>query len=229
MIWRLIQGGLSGPGAPTLLIELAAIIVVMLLCLPFHEFAHAWMAKRMGDNTAQMHGRLTLDPIKHLDIWGLVMFLAVGFGFAKPVPVNPRNFKNRKKGMLLTSLAGPASNLILSFPLALFAGVAFHVNWRFPSETMELVAVFFAMVLMYNIFLMVFNMLPIPPLDGFSVLDFFLPPRASLFINQYARVIQMVFFGLMILGTFSWIISFFARPIYRGFLNAAIALVGVFF
>jgi len=232
MIWQLIRGLNSGANSDaivSLLIQLAAVLVVMLVCLPFHEFAHAWMAKRQGDDTAFMHGRLTLNPAKHLDLIGTLMFLVVGFGFAKPVPVNPRKLRNYKKGMLLTALAGPASNLILAFPLALFSSVAFFVDMRVDSDISAMAFLFFDHVLMFNIFLMVFNMIPVPPLDGFAVLDFFLPYRASLFIGRYTHIIRWVFIALVIFGAFSWIIRFAAWPIYLGINGLFRFLVGAVF
>jgi len=232
MIWRLIRGvggGAEGADLAYLFVELAAVVAVMLICLPFHEFAHAWMAKRQGDDTAFMHGRLSLDPMKHLDLFGTLMFLVVGFGYAKPVPVNPRKFYKYKKGLLLTSLAGPASNLILAFPLALLSNVAFYVNMRVESDAALMVAAFLNYVLLYNIFLMVFNMLPIPPLDGFAIVEVLLPARASMLVNRYAQYIRYAFFVLVLLGVFSGVIRFFAVPIFIGVDTIFKLLVGLLF
>ncbi|MCL1952905.1 MAG: site-2 protease family protein, partial [Oscillospiraceae bacterium] len=129
MLWRLIgmlKGDMSAMDMSGLMVEFAATAAVVLLCLPVHECAHAWTAKKLGDDTAWMHGRLTLNPSKHLDLFGTLMILVVGFGYAKPVPVNPRNFKNGKykRGMALTAAAGPLSNLILAVIFCLAAYLA---------------------------------------------------------------------------------------------------------
>lgn len=223
MIWRLIQGW-GTESMPALLMQLAAIVVVMFTALPFHEFAHAWMAKKMGDNTAQMHGRLTLDPFKHLDAMGALMLLVVGFGFAKPVPVNPRNFHNRKKGMLFTALAGPAANLVLAIPFALVLSVAMIALAASPSDFTLLFFTFALHLLRLNIFLMVFNLIPMPPLDGFQIIDFFLPVQASLWVHRNTHIIRWIFFGLVIFGLFTPIISFVASPITGVFERGALAL-----
>ncbi|MCL2530562.1 MAG: site-2 protease family protein [Oscillospiraceae bacterium] len=227
MIWRLIQG-LGTESMPFLLMQLAAIVVVMFTALPFHEFAHAWMAKKMGDNTAQMHGRLTLDPFKHLDLMGTLMLLIVGFGFAKPVPVNPRNFRNRKQGMLFTALAGPASNLLLAVPFMLLLAGAWVLRIGSPSDFALLFFVFAQHLLRLNIILMIFNLIPIPPLDGFQIVDFFLPMRASLWISRYAQFIRWGFFALVIFGILTPIISLLANPIFGLFERGAVAIARVF-
>ena len=181
------------------LTQLAARVFVVIFCLSLHEYAHALAAKKLGDNTAWMHGRLTLNPAKHLDPIGTLMIFIVGFGYAKPVPVNPRNFKNRKykQGMAITAAAGPASNLVL--------GLLFHgVSWLFLlflgmpnkyallyAESPDLYAcvlyIFINTVASINISLALFNLLPIPPLDGSRILDLFLPPKASMFIARNER------------------------------------------
>jgi len=165
---------------------LAARVFVIIFCLSVHEYAHAWAAKKLGDNTAWMHGRLTLNPAKHLDLIGTLMIFVVGFGYAKPVPVNPRNFKNRnyKKGMALVAAAGPLSNLIMAL---LFYGLSYLTLLIQSPDVYFIVATFAHSIVSLNITLALFNLLPIPPLDGSRILDLFLPPKASMFIARNER------------------------------------------
>lgn len=193
MLWQfrsLFSGELSEMEMAETLIQLAARVFVLLFCLSAHEFAHGWMAKKLGDKTAMMRGRLTLNPAKHLDPVGTIMILLVGFGYAKPVPVQPRFFKNVKKGMALTAAAGPAMNLILAFFLLLL-GQAFAVVTSLTGimdpDMINLMWLFFVYSARMNIGLMIFNLLPIPPLDGSRILDMFLPMRASMFLDRYER------------------------------------------
>ena len=137
-------------------------IFVVFCTLPIHEYAHAWMSTRLGDDTARLSGRLTLNPLAHIDPIGAVMILLIGFGYAKPVPVNMRNFKNPKRDMALTALAGPVSNLLM----ALFFMVIYNIFGLFLSTRSTIISVallFFKMAAMINVNLAVFNLLPIPP------------------------------------------------------------------
>ena len=142
-------------------------LIVLLTALPLHECAHAWVADKMGDHTARYQGRLTLNPLRHLDPMGAILMLVAGFGWAKPVPINPRTFKNPKQGMALSALAGPMSNLLLAFVSAIlykvfaYAGIAADGMWLLTS-----LADIFYLMMSLNVGLAVFNLLPIPPLDG---------------------------------------------------------------
>jgi Zn-dependent protease len=179
-----------------LMAKLAGMVFVLLFCLSVHECAHAWAAKKLGDSTAYNHGRLTLNPGKHLDPIGSLMILLVGFGYAKPVPVNPRNFKHYKKGMALTAAAGPLSNLLMGILFGIAACAAYLLNLRFPSDLAGLLVRFFGAIFTSNIGLMVFNLIPIPPLDGARLLDLVLPARVSDFLARYERYMM---YGVMLL------------------------------
>lgn len=170
--------------------------LVLFTAVPVHECAHAWVAEKMGDDTGRQQGRITLNPFAHLTLWGSLMMILVGFGWGKPVSVDPRNFKNPKKGMVLTSLAGPASNFIMAF-LAMIVykvlGIMSIVN---ENDTMEMVAMVFLYITLINISLAVFNFLPIPPLDGSKIFNAVLPEKWYFTIMRYENII---FIGLIIL------------------------------
>jgi len=217
MIWQLIrgmQGDLSDLDMAALLVNFAAMAVVLLLCLPMHEYAHAWAAKKLGDDTAWMHGRLTLNPSKHLDIFGTLMILMVGFGYAKPVPVNPRNFKNYKKGMALTAAAGPLSNLIMAVAFCVVVNFMWYFQPAEPDDVFRLLYGFFSTLFSVNVSLMVFNLIPFPPLDGSRILDLVLPGKISMFLAEHENVMRWAVFALLIFSSpISWLSGLAVRGI----------------
>jgi len=180
-------------------------LVVLLPSLTFHEFAHAWSAWRLGDDTAARMGRLTLNPIPHIDPIGtlLLPLLGVPIGWAKPVPVNPANFRRgirMSTGDLLVSIAGPISNLLL----ALLGAIAFALLVRFSPggadrATVELASVFILM----NVGLAVFNLLPLPPLDGSHVVGSFVPYRWRDAWDSFQRVGPIILMVLLVSGAFT--------------------------
>lgn len=157
----------------------------LLLALTFHEFAHGYAAALMGDNTARYSGRLSLNPMDHLDLWGTLCLLFFRFGWAKPVPINPQNFKNHKKGIIVVSLAGPAANFLLAF----VSGILMALLSKF--FTASKIAIFFFEILYFcmhmNVGLMIFNLIPIPPLDGSKILMEFIPYRYRYRMYQLER------------------------------------------
>jgi Zn-dependent protease len=178
-----------------LLFMMLSYAVILFLCLPVHELAHGLVAHWCGDDTAKWYGRLTLNPFKHLDVWGTAMILTVGFGYAKPVPVNSRNFRNYRRDMILVALAGPLSNFLMAaVAMFLYLLVAYKVA---PGQATELLMMLLSIVINVNITLMVFNLLPIPPLDGSRLWSSFLPGRWAYTLEQYSRYITM---GLLVLS-----------------------------
>ena len=177
---------------------LLAYAVILLLCLPVHEFAHGLVAHWCGDDTAKWHGRLTLNPFKHLDLYGTLMILTVGMGYAKPVPVNSRNFRNYKRDMILVALAGPLSNFLMAvvgmFLFCLVASVPLLATWQ------VLLMSLCSIIINVNISLMVFNLLPIPPLDGSRLWSSLLPGKWAYTLEQYSRYITMGLFVLLFTG-----------------------------
>lgn len=182
-----------------LIFRLFAYAILVFAVLPFHEFAHAFAAHLLGDDTAKWNGRLTLNPLKHLDPLGALMLVFVGVGYAKPVPVNPFNFRNRKRDMALTALAGPASNLLM----ALVAVALFRVCSLIITDMQVLTYFWLVLIVVIarvNIGLAVFNLLPIPPLDGSRIFGLFLPERWTYTLERYSRQITLVVMALLLVG-----------------------------
>ena len=189
-----------------------------MFALSFHEFAHAWMAEKCGDSTAARMGRLTLNPMAHLDMMGSLMILFVGFGWAKPVPVDPRYFSDPKRQMLWVALAGPGANMILAF----FSGILIigfsSSNFMFNSNT-AIIGNMLVYSLQINLALAVFNLLPIPPLDGSKILRGLLPyeyEHIAVQMEQYGPWVLMsiILFGMMTGVSLFWI---FIGPFVRFF------------
>lgn len=214
MLMQLIRHGFS----VDLVVGVLSSLFVVFCTLPVHEFAHAFVADKLGDGTARMNGRLTMNPFAHLDPWGCLMIVLVGFGYARPVPVNMRNFKNPKAGMAVVALAGPVSNLLM----ALIFLVLRHVSVMFGTGTFaELLGVFFYYAAYINVSLAVFNLLPIPPLDGSRIATALIPNKYYYKIMQYERYIMIALFVLLLTGVLSTPLSYLSSAVFKGLFNLA--------
>lgn len=214
MLFSLFRSFLSGNAMDKteVIVQLVVLIFVFFICLPIHEFAHAWMANKLGDPTAKNAGRMTLNPLAHIDPIGGLMILFFGFGYAKGVPVNAYNFKNRKKGMAITALAGPMSNILLSIIFLL----GMNITGLFPmTKIVYIFILFFQFAAIINIQLAVFNLLPIPPLDGSRLLAVVLPDEQYDNLMRYERIIMIVVLVLLATGILSPVISKLSTILYN--------------
>jgi Zn-dependent protease len=188
---------------------------VVLFAISVHESAHAWVADKCGDPTARLMGRVTLNPLAHIDLIGTIIFpilLAIigapVFGWAKPVMVNPHNLRNRRRDGMLVSAAGPISNILVALGVILLLGIFSYPIMQSTGNSIALLIKIATYLLMINIFLAVFNLIPIPPLDGSTLLFRFLPPRMAWqirpFLSQYGMfiVLAVVLLGGQYLSTF---------------------------
>lgn len=217
--------------------------IAVFLALPVHEFAHAWTAWKLGDDTAERMGRLTLNPFRHLDLFGTIMMFVAHFGWAKPVPINPDNFRHRRLGIFLTSIAGPVSNLIMAFFSVFFTGIIFKYysggaavtapEWVL-TVTQTLVEMF-GMLAVINLVLAVFNMIPVPPLDGSRLLTILLPPRMQQYLGRIEQVIALAFIAVAIIipritgeaGIVGNFLSAVVGPLYDGMWSVVGAIFGL--
>lgn len=192
---------------------------IILLALCVHETAHGYVAKRLGDPTASSLGRLTLNPLKHLDPIGFICMLCFGFGWAKPVPINTRYFKKPRRDMAICAAAGPLSNIALAFIFGLLLKI-FYISTARVAITSLMVynLLTFAQILLMlgiqlNVTLAVFNLLPIPPLDGSKILYLFLPQKWLYKILQYERYIYFALLGLLLVGVLDIPLEFLSGKI----------------
>jgi Zn-dependent protease len=181
--------------------ELIIFAIILLTAFPVHEFAHAWVADRFGDTTPRANGRLTLNPLAHLDPIGSLMMILVGFGFAKPVPINPYVLeRHSRSATMLVSLAGPMSNLLMAiftslfFRLGLVSTDAINIP---PSGILPNIAQLLVIFVRINLLLMLFNMIPLFPLDGEKVLDYLLPPSAARVLESIRPYGPMILLALV--------------------------------
>ena len=174
------------------------IVIALVISLTFHEFGHAASAKMYGDNTAQKQGRLTLNPVAHIDPVGLLMVVLIGFGYAKPVPTNPRNFNSRWASMVVAA-AGPFMNLVLACVAINLYKFGLQSGWElFQGDAAR---IFFTLLAMINLLLMVFNLIPLGPLDGHYIMPYLLPAKlARKYVYYNARFGSYLFLGLVVLS-----------------------------
>lgn len=211
MILDLLRGG----DVTEIIIGLCVSAFVVFCIIPIHEFAHALIAYKLGDETARLKGRLTLSPLAHINWIGALMILLVGFGYAEPVPVNIRNvkMKNKKLAMAMIALAGPVSNLLIAFCSML---IMFIIADLFPTGGLIPTAfvIFFQYTALININLAVFNLLPVPPLDGSRILFAILPTKYYFAIMKYERYIVLGIMALLLFGVLTTPLSMLANALY---------------
>ena len=229
MVLSMVVQYLANPG---MLFSLLISVPGVLIAITFHEFAHAFVADRLGDDTARREGRLSLNPLDHLDPIGTVLLLFAGFGWGKPVHVNPRNYTRKMsmgKGEALVSIAGPAMNFLLAILFAIvyygifkFTGVSF-IN----STTGSIIMLLIRLTVSINVGLGLFNLIPLPPLDGSKVIMPFLPYKAKEFFINNEQIFYIVFVVLWITGLTSYIISPGIQAVSGWISNLAMAIWGL--
>lgn len=187
------------------IIELVMHGIVLLTAFPVHECAHALVAHWLGDDTAKNQGRISLNPLRHLDPIGTVFMLLAGFGWAKPVPINTNNFKNRKVGMAVSSLAGPFSNVLMSYVSIILCKILTYSSSG--NSYLDALADVFWYATILNLGLAVFNLLPVPPLDGSRIFNLVLPEKLYFKVMKYENII----FGILFLSI--WL-GFLDKPLW---------------
>lgn len=236
MLWTLLRGGFSS--FYQVLFMLAGYVILLCLMMPVHEAAHAWMAVRLGDNTPRFAGRLTLNPLAHLDPIGALMIVFFGIGYAKPVPIDPRNFKNPRSGMALTALAGPVANLLMAvLSIGLFrlilapSGGQFYIQGGYLYCSASVLYYAYIVLIQVlagtNLMLAVFNLLPLPPLDGSRIFGALFPARWTYWMDRYHTYVRLAVLLLVVTGALDRPLMFLERVIGNG-ICALFGLDGLF-
>ena len=197
--------------------NLIYLIPAVLISLTIHECSHGYVSYLLGDNTAKSQGRLTLNPLKHLDPIGFIMMLIVGFGWAKPVPINPYFYRDRRKGVFLVSIAGPLSNVVLAFFVAIIYKL-FPLWFGGSTSNMVVIYIFnlLGFLIRLNLTLAVFNLIPIPPLDGSKILMSVLPARQAIAMQNFERYSNIILILLLFTGALSGFLGKAVNLFMRG-------------
>lgn len=226
MVWTAATGRMlpaAMGGLHVRLFDIQGLLIslpVILISLSFHEFAHAWAANRLGDPTARLSGRMTMDPLAHIDPFGFILLILAGWGWAKPVPVNPYNFRRPKQGMLYTSLAGPASNVMLALVSTIVLKLALLLN----VNSTFVVALLQRMILL-NLGLAAFNLIPVPPLDGSKILAGLLPDRGSSVVWKLEAYGPFILIALVATGAIDVVLG----PLVNGIGTVIFTIVNFIF
>ena len=230
---------LSGGNIIDIIVSLLFSMPIVMLALSLHETAHGYAAYKCGDNTAYNLGRLTLNPLKHIDPVGFLCMFVLGFGWAKPVPINTRNFRNPKRGMAITALAGPLANAVMGLISALLFGffsalqiyLAYQGISQFAFTCLDYTCDLFCLSALYNFLFMAFNLIPVPPFDGSRIALAFLPSKTYFGLMKHERQIMIgLLIALLVLSRFGFSpFSWIANKLTLGVANPAYRLFGKLF
>lgn len=213
------------------LLNLLLTLPAVLIAITFHEYAHAFAADKLGDDTPRRQGRLTLNPLAHLDPVGSIMLVFAGFGWGKPVEINPRNFNRTvtmSKGEAIVSIAGPAMNFILAFVFSIiYFSIAKFAPMFIYTQVGFIILSLLQITVIINVGLGVFNLIPLPPLDGSKVLNHFLPYNAKEWLARYSQVFYIIFIVLWISGIASNLISPIITWVYGGITKLVALMFGI--
>lgn len=208
----------------SLMQNIVIVLPTVLIALMGHELAHGWVSIKLGDPTPKYDGRMTFNPLKHLDPIGAILMIVTGFGWAKPVRVNPMYYKDRKKGMALVALAGPAANLVMSV-LGMILGMFLIKIFSDNITAVTIIGNYTSTFVSMNLGFLVFNLIPLPPLDGSKILGMFLPDRMYYTMLQYERYSMLILMLLSLNGFFDRIIGTGVSLIWSAVWNLANAIV----
>jgi Zn-dependent protease len=213
--------------------QLPFYLIALIIAFTVHEFSHAYFANKFGDPTAKLLGRVTLNPAVHFDFLGIILLLVAGFGWARPVPINRENFSNPRRMSIIVAAVGPLSNLMLGILGTLIYAGLYQFGVIEPigvTKTDQAIHLFFNTFILLNFFLFLFNLIPLPPLDGYRILENVLPPRVSARIQKFEQWSILIFLLIILLPTFQ---RYTIKPLYDAahalsidFLNLFIKMFG---
>lgn len=218
MLRNILSGNIS---FAEVIIYILSTLTVIFLTMPVHEFAHGLAAVKLGDDTPRWQGRISLNPFAHIDYMGALCILLFGFGWAKPVQVNARNFRNPKRDMAITAFAGPLSNIIVAFIALLLFNTMQIVFLKTGIQIFWYLCSFLYFIAQINISLAVFNLIPIPPLDGSRLLSALLPYRYYYALMRYERYIYLGLMAMLFLGALDTPLYFLSNGLMNGLYNLA--------
>lgn len=228
-VLSMFVGYASNPGQ---ILALLLSIPGVLIAITFHEYAHAWAAHKLGDDTAKSQGRLSLNPLKHMDPIGIAMLLFLGFGWGRPVEIDSRNFNRNisvRKAEAIVSIAGPLANFILAIVFSAIYGalIKFNALTSMDTRTALTIITILQSIISINIGLGVFNLIPLPPLDGSKVLSYFLPYNARDWFENNQQIFYIIFLIIWITGIAGTIISPAITSIYYGLMKLVSLVFGL--
>ena len=229
-VLSMFVGYASNPGQ---ILALLLSIPGVLIAITFHEYAHAWAAYKLGDDTAKSQGRLSLNPLKHMDPIGIAMLLFLGFGWGRPVEIDSRNFNRNisvRKAEAIVSIAGPLANFILAIVFSAIYGALIKFNALTSMDTRAALTIITILqsIISINIGLGVFNLIPLPPLDGSKIFMNLFPYNARRWIMEHEQIFYYIFLGIWITGLAGIIISPIINLLYSGLMNGILAIFRLF-